>query len=342
MDRLDIYNSLPESLKPLYEGTDGRLDVLDKVVSECNVSEEQKRALVTLFGDLILGIVNRSEFTKELQGIFETAVATTINQSFAPLVDFVEAERGDKPVEKIDTTPVPDADTKSTEPVPVTPAQFSRATPLHTMATDIEKIHGYGAKVAGDGESADTDEPVHRSSQDEVLPQTNTHSAPADQPTGFGNGGPTTTPHTPTKAPTHDEATATIPTVPPPATDATPAIDDQPPVNQPVPDAPITNEPTRLSPKAPSVPSLDNAIQDLAANHPTPPDAPPAPAATASTSPEHPATPPAPPADLPTASDSTMPSFTPTTSRTPADLTPPAPGWTPAPEVPTGLDKPNN
>lgn len=181
MDRLEAYNNLPEVLKPLYEGTDKRLRVLDELVAKLNLSPQQKKALVNYFGDTVLGIAATQSFPQRLRETFSQSEVTQIVSEFEPLIAFVERH---SPHHVPDTTTVQQPGTASVETVKkstdeantsdekdttVTP---EKVTPMRTMADDMQRVHGYGAMATHVDEAASSEtetEPVHHSSQEHVL-----------------------------------------------------------------------------------------------------------------------------------------------------------------------------
>jgi hypothetical protein len=197
---------------------------------------------------------------------------------------------------------------------PGTPEQRTSVEPMHTMATDIEKIHGYGTPgataPAAMAATAETEEPVHRSSQDTALGRTQVADTPTYSPT------PT---NTVTNTPT-----ATTPTPPPAA-------------------APSDVTPIPATPPTPTPSQQASVIKNPA----TPPPIPPTPTSNQPTTP----TVPPPPSDLPTAGGG-MPSFTPQRTQpeppaptqhpqsTPA--TPPDNRWSSTIKPEERLDKPGS
>lgn len=187
-------------------------------------------------------------------------------------------------------------DGKLLEPDQVLVDERTAAKPLRTMATDIEKIHGYGAGTSSASEATTSqkapqqdEEPVHTSSQESVLTQsTNTspHGPAAPQPTqhvqpSTSNAAPVAEPAQPTPRPTAaapsftptppTTPTAPVPPAAPTSVAGTPPAPASPPTDLPTSggnDMPSFT-PTHTAPPAPQ-PRTDET--GPAAPDTTPPD----------------------------------------------------------------------
>ncbi|MAZ30081.1 hypothetical protein CL655_02235 [bacterium] len=199
MDRLDAYNQLPGKLKPLYEGTDDRLSVLDEVFTALNVPKDKQKVLINAFGDVVLGIEPADSFSTTLQTFLTPDEATIVTEKFSPLLTFIAQTHatphagGDTPNHKREA---PESET----------LEQTTVEPMHTMANDMQKVHGYGALAVGE-ETEASDEPVYKTEQTNVLERPNVANLPQ-----YDSGGEVSAVDTSTSTPERSPAPAPVDT----------------------------------------------------------------------------------------------------------------------------------
>ena len=119
----------------------------------------------TIIGDTILGFYSVSDLAQHLStdGGFTPAQAEGLA---ADLADFL-APLIDDPAPSLQPVPTPAGVPEIVEAEPAAAEQTAipAVTPLRTMATDMQKVHGYGALYG----TTDDGEAVHSSSQDTTL-----------------------------------------------------------------------------------------------------------------------------------------------------------------------------
>jgi hypothetical protein len=181
-------------------------DCVEKAVTQ-NKMAEKKREVTNLIVDFYLDILT------------EQAVIEKCSKSGIPEADtfFQRIQKCiSSPTERIDATELKfettEEETEKKTKGQVNMESKTLVAPLHTMATDIEKIHGYGA-LAQQETATESNEPVHTSSQDSVLARPKVADMPSYTP-----------------EPKTDVA-ATKPDVPPAPTPSTPAAPTGLPTN---------------------------------------------------------------------------------------------------------------
>lgn len=157
--RFEKYKNSPETIQELY-GSIETAHIIGNISKKIGLANESTHdTFVDLIGDTILGIRPKHD----LRQSFRTDLGLTDEQISAVLVDL-------EPVLKLlpgTTEPIVNqiADTPTTAPA-------TTVKPLRTFAEDVEisRAHGYGA-FRSPSNTGDSQEPIHRSSQDDIIGQ---------------------------------------------------------------------------------------------------------------------------------------------------------------------------
>lgn len=186
------YNQLPPQITELFDyGTVGLS--IDNITSEFNLTERQKEALL-METELVLylflprlGFIERLQESLEIDQSLAEQVASEIeNNIFFIVNDLLDFSDNQFKQESGTPTTIPNAQpqtnnktiiTKSTNPPAseiIGHAEESAGQnikPLRTFAEDVQssRVHGYGAFHSGEVTEGNDSDPVHRSSQDDII-----------------------------------------------------------------------------------------------------------------------------------------------------------------------------
>lgn len=141
MDRNTLYNNLDPFLQSLYDGRHESCDHLVEISKKRLFSKEQHVKFIEIVGDLVLGMFKVSDLSK----------------AFSKTLD-ISDEQSDVLVDELKVFLLPLIGDPS-----------GSIQPLHTMETDVDKVHGYGTFRELYPDVASDSEPIHHSSQDDTL-----------------------------------------------------------------------------------------------------------------------------------------------------------------------------
>lgn len=186
MSRDEAYKSAPEYIKNIYAGEDTG-ELLSNIAHQINLSDRSLyRTFALSIGDVILGLQPVSNIKAILMERLNMAEsqAQTVVIGLQPLIKKLTSSPK-QPLENIFVPKKPSgsfiATTASSDiTTERTPKQTERAytekdlavvKPLRTFAEDVEisRAHGYGAFRGSNSENKSDDEPIHRSSQNDLL-----------------------------------------------------------------------------------------------------------------------------------------------------------------------------
>ena len=173
--RLALLRQAPLKIQELYGGEE-IANLLTTIAENLGIKDEAAYDTLALtIGDVILGSYSKSvlwQLLKDRLGLSdgqETMVTDTLHDF---LTKIPETKKADVPTDNVVLAPPP---TIPTNPLPAEKAAvevkpISNVKPLRTFADDValNRAHGYGA-FRGETAENDEDEPVHSSSQDDII-----------------------------------------------------------------------------------------------------------------------------------------------------------------------------
>jgi len=212
MIRNEAYKKLPDNIKPLYDSSESG-EFLRSVHDKYITQPELYKVYVHVIGDAILGIHQTKELPQKLQielgvsadtaqrifsdlkdflaPVFKREQAALdpnrdgikeLEQNFKSLREEAIKSRGETTLEEVpDNLPTTNEADELLNGVQTDPARVPRSVnktsytvePLHTMETDVTRIHGYGAyrDMFPDqaGEQTHKEETIKTASQEELL-----------------------------------------------------------------------------------------------------------------------------------------------------------------------------
>jgi hypothetical protein len=149
--QIKAHDALPEAVQLAYSSL-AAAQLNKELVTVLGISEPQSGDFIDHRGDFVLGLVAESNFKDWLR----TELNLQPKQIELVIHKTKEHMQGVKPDE-----------------TPVSPEERTAVEPMHTMASDIEKVHGYGVTEKTDieppTEAAPAAEPVYTSEQRTVL-----------------------------------------------------------------------------------------------------------------------------------------------------------------------------
>jgi len=159
--QIQALEALPEVMQQKYSSLEAaRFNMM--LIKKFNIAQDTVDDFIEARGDFILRLNTEEDFINKLKSIgLDTSAIQILNETksnlnTANISDSVTAQKSSM----VETE-------SAVQATPLAPVK-----PIRTMADDIEKVHGYGTYRAEDvdNQSDATDEPVHRSTQDTVLP----------------------------------------------------------------------------------------------------------------------------------------------------------------------------
>jgi len=175
-DRIALYKNLPDTLSHLYGSVESG-EKLREVAKIHTISTENYKTYVNCIGDCILGFHKTTDLPRLFQQKLQLSadesqkLASSLTEFLRPVVrrETVEAEAKRLGLVELSTTlqnPSPDRLVN-----PDVESATENVTPLRTMEKDISRIHGYGAYREQEGEGNHAEEPIVKSSQEDILPR---------------------------------------------------------------------------------------------------------------------------------------------------------------------------